>query len=324
MEQSVNEFHELYLSRSKLRPASVDIKRRACKYFVEWFGDIAVGKVTSILAEDYRTMLDRNLGGAVSVNGYLNNFRPFWSWLFRHGYISANPFASIEPLPIEEPPQRETFSPDELSRLLRVSDGLWTIRICLGLLGARRGEMLAVQVHDIHIDEDPPHILLAYKAASGRTLPWAAKGRRRRLIGLPDRMGFPGLIIPLRELILQRMEGRAPDDYLCLDSRRHERLLTKQQSGSLTHCDLRDLAGNFPRSFVSLQRAAGLRKPKRFHELRAAFTTAMIDELGLSRAADLVSHTSVEQTRKYDRKSKLELVAQAVRIAATTYVSKVS
>ena len=75
---------------------------------------------------------------------------------------------------------------------------------------------------------------------------------------------------------------------------------------------MRDPAGNFPRQFRALQKAAAIRRPRRFHELRAAFTTAMIQAVGLSRAADLVGHTSVEQTRKYDRKAKLSLVAEAV------------
>jgi site-specific recombinase XerD len=43
-----------------------------------------------------------------------------------------------------------------------------------------------------------------------------------------------------------------------------------------------------------------------------------------TRVAELVGHANVNQTRKYDRKNRLSLVAEAAKIAAQSYVTKVS
>ena len=67
-----------------------------------------------------------------------------------------------------------------------------------------------------------------------------------------------------------------------------------------------------------------MRQTRRFHELRAAFATSMIDQFGISRATELLGPPSVETTRKCDRKTKLSLVAEASKVASQTYVSKVS
>lgn len=322
-QQPVSKMHKLYLERSNLRPASIDVKQRACEYFVEWFGDVPVREVTTSMAEDYRTMLGRGRG-AVSVNTYLNCFRPFWAWLSTHGYIGANPFGLVGPIKADDTAELETFSPRELSAMMMVADDLWRIRICFGLQGGRRGEVLAIQVQDVHLDDEPAHVILGAKKARAGTLPWGTKGHRLRLLAIPARMGFDGVIVPLRQLIAERCRGRDGQAYVCLTDDRQKILLEKQLADQLTWCDLRDTGGNFPREFRALQRRAGIHTPRRFHELRAAFTTKMIDEVGLARAAELVGHASVETTRKYDRTKRMALVAEAAKVTEKTYVTNVS
>lgn len=325
MRNPVSRMHELYLQRSNLRPASIDVKQRACRYFIEWFGDPPVGRVTSAIAEDYRTMLGRGRG-ATTVNTYLENHRAFWTWLLRHGYITKNPFALVGRVKVDEQPPKQTFTPRELAALMMVADDLWRIRICFGLQGGRRGEVLSIQVKDVYLDEQPAHVLLGAKEGSGRTLPWGTKGRRLRLLAVPVRMGFDGIIVPLRQLVTERCRGRDGQSYICLGDERHELLVKRQRSGSLRWADLRDTAGNFPRQFRALQKAAGIQTLRRFHELRAAFITSMIShpKMGLSRASKLAGHKSVEQTQKYDRKEQLSLVAEASEITENTYVTNVS
>lgn len=337
MEQGILPAFELYLSRQPLRAASVDIKRRACRFFVETYGrpssdpdgetrlDLPVGEVTPAMAEDFRTILSAGRSQS-SVNSYLNNFRPFWTWLSRHGHIRSNPFAQVGPVEIDEQAPRQTFTPAELGRLVKISSPLWRIRICLGLMGCRRGEMLlGIQARDVRLDEDPAHIIIGYRKAGPRTVGWGVKGKKVRYVGVPDRMGFDGVIVPLRQLIAERIAELGHEDgYVCLESKYVERLLAAQRDGTVTWNDLRDPTGNFPRFFRSLQGRADIRHPRRFHELRAAFATSMIDQFGLSRAADLLGHSSVETTRKYDRKTQLSLVAEAARVASQTYVTKVS
>lgn len=325
MQQSVSELHQQYLSRRNLRPASLEVYGRACRFFVAWFGDLPAGEVTPLMAEDYRTMLLRHLGKGSSVANYENWFKPFWAWAARHRYIVSDPFANLPRLVIEEQ-TRTGFTPEELSQLVRAADDVARIMICMGLEGARRGEMLTTQVGDVHLEKSPPYIELASKKADERTLAWGTKGHRVRIIPVPERIGFAGLLVPFRELLARRLvelDGD-PKAYLFAPDRAIRRRLDRQADGTLSYGDIRDLWGNFPRWFRALQRRAGIRSPKRFHELRAAFITAMIDTVGLSRAADLAGHASVEQTRKYDRKQRMELVAEAARVAAESYVTKVS
>lgn len=321
MQQSVGTMFELYLSRSDLRPASIDAKQRACKYFVRWFGDMSVGNVTVATALDYRTMLGRGRC-VVSVNGYLNNFRSFWSWLHRGGYIPVNPFTFVGPLKVDEEPPRETFTPRELSQILAVATPMEQLQVCFGLLGCRRGEMQAIQVQDIRLDDqDGPHVLLKKKAEGKKTLSWGAKGHKARIIGLPPAMAFDGRVIGLRKLVTDRIDELHGDAeaYLCVDARQIQRRLMGKRDWNA----LRDLQGNHPRSFRALQARAGIGKIRRFHELRAAFVTSMLDAgMDSARVAELVGHASVAQTRKYDRRKKVSLVVEAASRAASAYLSK--
>lgn len=323
MEQSVTVMFELYLSRSDLRPASVDMKRRACRYFVGWFGDISVGRVTAAMAEDYRTMLGRGRS-PVSVNGYLNNFRGFWSWLHKGGYITMSPFAYIGPLRVDEEPQRDTFTPAELSQIMAVATPLEQLQVCFGLLGCRRGEMQAIQVRDVRLEHpDGPHVLLKKKDNSKGTLAWGAKSRKSRIIGIPAAMAFDGRVVGLRRLLDERIaELRSDlDAYLCVDSRQVQRRLAGVRDWNA----LRDVQGNHPRSFRRLQRRAGLRQIRRFHELRAAFVTSMLDSgMDSARVAEIVGHASVAQTRKYDRRKRVSLVVEAAKVAASAYLTRAS
>jgi site-specific recombinase XerD len=323
MEQSVQAMFNLYLSRSDLRPASVDTKRRACQWFIRWFGDMPVGNVTAATALDYRTMLSR--GRKVgSVNGYLNNFRSFWSWLHKHGYIVVNPFGFVGPLKVDEEPPRDTFTPQELSRVMAVATTLEQIQVCFGLLGCRRGEMQAIQIRDVRFDDpDGPHVLLKKKDNNKKTLSWGAKGHKARYIGIPVTMAFDGRVIGLHKLLAERIDelSKDPDAYLCVDSRH----IQKRLAGERDWDALRDLQGNHPRSFKALQRRAGIDDFKRFHELRSAFVTTMLDSgMDSARVAEIVGHASVQQTRKYDRRKRLSLVTEAAKVVSTAYLTRAS
>jgi integrase len=321
MEQSVTAMFDLYLARSDLRPASVDVKQRACRFFVQWFGDVPVASVTAAMAADYRTMLGRGRK-VLSVNGYLNNFRSFWSWLHKGGYILVNPFVYVGPLRVDEGPRRDTFTPAELSKVLAVASPLEQMQVCFGLLGCRRGEMQAIQVRDVCLDHpDGPHVVLGKKDSGTRTLAWGAKGHKTRIIGLPAAMAFDGRVIGLRKLVTDRIEElqRDAEAYLCVDAR----FITRRLSGKRDWNALRDLSGNHPRRFRSLQRRAGLQVLRRFHELRAAFVTSMLNSgMDSVTVAELVGHASVAQVRTYDRRKKVSLVVAAARVASSAYLTK--
>ncbi|MHC4356510.1 MAG: tyrosine-type recombinase/integrase [Planctomycetota bacterium] len=320
MDQSVASAYELYLARSDLRPASVRIKQRALGYFVEWFGDLPVGRVNAAVAEDYRTMLAKGRS-KVSANGYLANFKPFWVWLWRHNRIETNPFDAVRLYRITEA-RRETFTSSELTRLLKSANRLWRVRICLGLMGCRRGETLNLTVRDVHLDGDEPHIVLSPKPRTSHTWPWEIKDHAVRYVGLPEIMRFDGAVVELhRDIVALLEELPAKQPYVCLESRYYLRLIALQEANALPDERIADPTGNFQRMFRRLQRQAMVEPTKRYHELRAAFATAMIEQHGLSRAADALGHSSTQITRKYDRKSPMSLVADVNRIAKNCYQS---
>jgi len=307
---------ELYLARSDLRPASVRFKRRALKYFVEWFGDIPVNKVTPAIAEDYRMMLAKGRSKS-SANGYLGNFKPFWVWLRKHNRIDNDPFDGLRLYRITES-RHETFSPSDLGRMLRVASRLWRVRICLGLLGMRRGEVLNVTVRDINLSGSRSHILLSPKTATKHTWPWGIKDHAVRCVALPQVMMFNTIRIELHNEIVRRMEQLSQNPYVCLEDRYYYKLIGWQREGKLTDIHTSDPTGNFQRSFRALQKRAGVQL-RRFHELRAAFITQVIEKCDLSRAADAAGHSNVQTTRRYHRYNEKALIEELGQIASECY-----
>ena len=312
---------ELYLERADLRPSSVRIRRKALGFFNEWFGDPPVGGVDSVMAEDYRMMLAKGRSKS-AANTYLGNFKPFWTWLWERRHIEQNPFKTIRLFRLTVS-KRPTFSPDQLGRLMQVASRIWRVRICLGLLGCRRGEMLNVVVRDINLSAPHPHILLSPKKRTDNTWPWSFKDHEARLVGLPERMSFDDGDVELHTDIVRLIEDlpSAKQPYLLIDAKYYDKMIQWQRENQLRPVDVDDPCGNFPRMFRALQRRAGIQSPLRFHDLRAAFITAMIDKYDLSRAADAAGHSSVQTTRVYHRFSQMSLVADMSETAKKCYVS---
>lgn len=326
MDQTVASMFETYIERADLRPASIRFKRQAQKYFQAMFGDPPAGEVSRAMAEDYRTFLAKGRSARTkkgrskrTANGYLANYKPFWRWLRRHGAIDENPFEDLRLFRITES-ERSTFTAAELSRLVATASRLWRVRICLGLLGMRRGEVLNLTVREINQSGPNPHILLTPKPKSATTWQWEIKDHAQRMIALPERMCFTDRVVELHQDLVRLQEELADaQPYLMLEKKYYDRLMEKQRQNKLTDEDTADPTGNFQRSFRVLQRDAAVRPIRRFHELRAAFVTKMITEQGIDRAADAVGHSSVEITRKYDRRDKQKMVAEIGRLVSNCY-----
>jgi len=268
-------------------------------------------------------MLAKHGLSQVSIKGYLENFRPFWKWLHENGYIDTNPFAYVR-IVVDEGPKRDGFTTADLGLLLMAADALERIQICLGLLGCRRGEMFNIQLRDVHLDHTRPHIELIRKTKGDKTWPWGTKNHKTGIVAIPPAMQFDGVVVELVELIRERMADLRfdPEAYLCVPKPYVERMLWIQTQGRLTWDRIKDPMGNFPRSFRHLQRRAGLRKLRRFHELRAAFVTSLFDaNVPPARIMKAVRHARIEQTMQYDRKSDLSLVQDVAQIASRAYVS---
>jgi integrase len=142
------------------------------------------------------------------------------------------------------------------------------------------------------------------------------------MIALPERMCFEGTTVALHTDIV-RLQEDIPDTqpYLLLEPDYYRKIIGWQKEGTLRDEQTYDPTGNFQRAFRKVQRDAGVSPPKRFHELRAAFATKMIENGGLEQAAKALGHSSVEITRKYDRRSQEALVAEIGRLAISFYES---
>lgn len=323
MENSVASWFEKYLQRSDLRPASVRFKKKAHDYFIEWFGNIPITEVKRTMAEDYRKMLAKGRKKK-TANGYFSNYRPFWKWLFENGRIESNPFHGIRLFRITES-RRTTFTAFELSQMVQLCHKLalrlWRVRICLGLLGMRRSEVLNLTVREINQSGQNPHILLQPKKKTEYTWEWGIKDHAIRMVALPEIMRFSGTIVELHKDLVRLQEDLGDQPYVCLERRYYIKIMGWQRNNLLHKHEGFELdpTGNFQRFFRKLQQNAGISDTKRFHELRAAFATKMIAKQGLECAADALGHSSVEITRKYDRRSEAALVADIGRMAVSFY-----
>jgi integrase len=324
MDNSLVSCFELYLKRSDLRPSSIRFKRRALEHFLRWFGDMPVGQVNLAMAEDYKVLLAKDGRKKRTANGYLANFKPFWDWLWRHGLISSNPFFGIRLYRTTEL-ERQTFTARQLSWMLRLASRLWRVRICLGLLGMRRGEVMQLTVREINLSGPQAHILLCPKEKTETTWPWGLKGHACRMVALPEAMKFEDITVYLHQDIVRLQEDLpAGQPYILLEGHYYRKIIGWQRNGkpkgkpfSDEHTE--DPTGNMQRFFRQLQENAGVTPTRRFHELRAAFCTKMIPKCGLERAARAAGHSSVETTRKYDRRTQQSLVAEIGRLAVNFY-----
>lgn len=315
--KQLSAWHELYLSRSDIRPATARFKRKAHEFFVEWFGNMDPQEVTLAMAEDYRVLLAKGRSKA-SANGYLRVYKPFWCWLFRHGQIKQNPFDGLRLYRVTES-RRKTFSAEELGRIIKVSSRLWRVRICLGLLGLRRGECMNLVVRDLNWSAQESYILLSPKKPTSNTWPWLPKNHQVRMVALPESMCFDGITVKLHKDIMMLIDELKDSPYFCLEKKYFDKLIRWQEEETLDDTHISDPTGNFQRSFRLLQRNASVSPSKRYHELRAAFATKMIAENGLERAADALGHSNVEITRRYDRRTMQSLVAEIGRITSFCY-----
>jgi len=286
---------------------------------MEFFGDIPVRKVNLAIAEDYKVRLAKGRSKS-AANGYLANFKPFWKWLFNNGEIDNNPFYGLRRYRITKV-RRKTFAAIELSRMLRIASRIWRVRICMGLLGCRRGEVLNLAVCDLNWEES--HILLSPKVATEYTWPWDLKDHAIRMVALPECMNFYGVTVYLHRDLLRLIEDLGDGQpYFCVEEKYYKKLICWQQDNILTDIHTSDPVGNFQRSFRKLQERAGVLPTKRFHELRAAFTTKMLSKengIGLERTADALGHSSVDTTREYDRRTQESLIADIGRLTENCY-----
>ena len=306
-EQSVKSLFEIYLARSDLAESSVAIKRRALKQFTEAFGNLSVESVNYAIAEDYRTVLAKGRSKQ-SANIYLQNFKPFFGWMLKRGYIERDPFAGLSLFAIGEQ-QRPIYSPEEIGRIIAVGGLRWKVAVLLALCSMRRAEILNLVVRDIDFDQG--HILVSPKKETAETWRWDIKNHNQALVPMPEYIGGINLYSLLFELI-DLLPSNQP--YVILKPKHYRKRIQQKDSGKLNY-ELRNCPWQgFDRDYKVLLRRA--RVPhKKFQDLRATFATGMAQHLSLVETQKLMRHSSPNTTAKYYiRLEQQQLVAKASEI----------
>lgn len=301
MKQSVTSLFGLYLDRSGLAESSVAIKKRVLKKFVANFGDMDVSNVNFGHVEDFKNIVKKGRSES-SANMDLQNFKPFFSWLVKRGYIRMNPFAGLKLYNVPEK-QRPIYTPEEIERILLVGGLRWNAAVLLALCSMRRSEVLNLVVRDI--DFDNGRILVSPKKDTANTWRWDIKDYNQALVPMPELVA---------KYLIELMEPLKEQPYVILKKRHYERMLERKTEGKLTFENRNRPWLNFDRDFQHLLRRAKV-EPKRYHDLRATFATNMAGVLSLTDTQKLMRHSSPTTTAKYYiRIEEQKLVARASKI----------
>lgn len=298
MKKTVTELFEKYLECSDLTDSSVDIKRRVFKYYLCLFSEVDIGFISYCHAEDFRNYLAKGRSKQ-SANIYLQNFKPFFSWLAKRRFIPADPFAEVSLFRIGTE-ITEVYTEDEIRRMLLVADTRWRTIILLALSSMRRAEILNLTVRDI--DFDGSLIYIREKRDSETTWAWTIKNHNAAIVPMAA---------AVEPLLTELMSSLGSQPYVILPQRSYHRLIDRKQAGTLNF-RLRNCPwGNFTRDYYSVLSRASVER-KKFHSLRATFATRMDGEdFSLREIQKLMRHSCPQTTARYIRHDQHELIAKS-------------
>ena len=312
MKQStMDEALRSYLKRSSLEESSVEVLKRAVRWFVE-MNDIAPENVTYGEVDDYQSWLSKGRA-ATTVNTYMAMIGGMFRWLRDRGKIQANPFGGVKRMSAAER-HFETFETEEIGRILRVADLRWRAIVCLALCSMRCAEILNLHVSDVDFERNEVHIKPKIKSAT--TWKWSIKNHNEALVGIDE--SIARMLMELTENL------NGPQPYVILKECYWKRNIEKQEAGKLSHYLRNRPWGNFTRDFQSLLKRAGVR-PKRFHDLRGTFATERYRAgFSLVDLKYLMRHSSIQTTELYiNRIETRELIQKSGRTFKKFYETKV-
>lgn len=310
----------LYVSASDLAESSAAIKKRALGFFVKAFGDCKADSVDYGRAEDFKNCLTKGRSRE-SANIYLKNFKPFFGWLVKRGFIKQNPFDQLTMFKCGEK-KRDLYTAEEIERIIRVCDDRWKAIVLLALCSLRRAEVLNLTVAEIHFDKS--YILITPKKDTEQTWQWEIKNHNQAIVPLPETITLPDMTVNLHQLLISLIEKLPPQQpYVCLRSAHFENVMRHRQRDTVTF-EMRNCpGGNFDRDFYAILKRAKVRR-KRFHDLRATFATEMAKHMTLTETQKLMRHSSPNTTAKYYiRTDEQRLIAKANETAKICYASNV-
>lgn len=317
MAQPVKCLFNEWLDSTQLEDSSKDLKLRALRKFIAMFGDIDVSQVDYRMAEAYKIRLVAGRTTERGANTYLRNFKPFWGWLVDSKYLIENPFKKIALYRVGEQifPMYEM---DEIFRILEVADINWRVMVLIAVAnGLREGEILNLTVRELLFDKEL--ILLTPKKDTKETWEYRMKNNRQAYVDFPEKIcGYN-----LHRLVIDLIDQRPNQPYFCVKPDFYRRMFDENLKSNFRN--RLTPWGNFVRDWHNLQKRAGMKVFKRFHDLRSGYAHALLNGgADLSKIQDLMRHASLSSTVIYlKRFEKQKLVAESRQITQKYYLSKV-
>lgn len=252
--------------------------------------DIAEGKTAMSEKTARARGLARVTGGVGTSRRTKITTAAMFAWGIEHGYVKANPFASIK---LSAPPVRERFlAPTEAKALLESLDATLDRPFAdaaklLLFTGARKTEILGLKWSEVDLDRRMLRLPPERTKAGGKT------GARQILLSSPA----VEILTARRTLVDQQ----APDDRLPFVFPD-----TKGRGGHLT---------GLRRPFLKACATIGL-LDLRLHDLRHSFASlAVANGVSLLMVSKLLGHASARTTERYAHLSNDPLMSAAEQVA---------
>ena len=168
----------------------------------------------------------------------------------------------------------------------------WDLLIVVALAtGMRRGELLNSVWQDIDFEGET--IDVSPKRDAQRTWEWQIKDYERRMLQLTETI----------VLMLSDHQSRQPEGYpyVFVPPHRYNRIQELRREGRWSLCDSRqNLIYNFHRDFEKIQKRAGLKKLRRFHDLRStAISNWFAHGMREYEVMRLAGHSSFSTTHQF-------------------------
>lgn len=212
--------------------------------------------------------------------------------------IPSNPAEGVDPpAPKVRPDEPWTYlSPEEQVRLLGCPEvpgwGRLLVALAIGT-GVRQGELWNLELRDVHVDHDTPHIVVRF-GSRGRT----TKGGRTRIVPL-----FGLALEAMRQwlVLLPTFAKSNPLGLACPTQRGYRRQRSKA-----------------PKGWPEWLRAAKIERPVRWHDLRHTCASSLLagwwgHRWSIEQVRDLLGHRSVTTTERYAHLAPSVLAETAAR-----------
>lgn len=163
-ETTWNEYERI--ARTTLKPAlgKVKLRKLTRKHFEDLYHGLAVGRRPAVNGSPAptRPLSASSIERVHATARRALNKAADWDW------VDRNVVRGAERIPVRKP-ERVLPPVDDLARLMAYAFEQWpamgALIVVAGLLGARRGEVCGLRWTEVHLDEDPPYVVVAFSEA---------------------------------------------------------------------------------------------------------------------------------------------------------------